>query len=59
MMQKHSSSLTSNPAVLHGFHGRPHTDLMTLRDFVSEVKSNLRGEILALMEDGYLSSSRI
>ena len=46
-----SITLASNPAVLHG---RPHTpDGRTLKDFVSEVKSNLRGEILALMGTGF------
>ena len=46
-----SITLASNPAVLHG---RPHTpDGTTLKDFVSEVKSNLRGEILALMGSGF------
>ena len=49
---KISLSRTSNPAVLHGYHGQPHTDIKTLKDFVSEVKSNLRGEILALMGEG-------
>ena len=49
---KISLSRTSNPAVLHGYHGKPHTDIKTLKDFVSEVKSNLRGEILALMGEG-------
>ena len=45
------SITASNPAILHG---RPHTpDGRTLKDFVSEVKSNLRGEILALMGSGF------
>ncbi len=47
-------ALASNPALIHGYY---HTNLATLKDFVSEVKSNIRNEISTLMALDALTSS--